>query len=468
VQPRLETVVAGDGSLAPSVLAAADELGVTLDGWQKYVIERLFTTAGDRLAVRTGLISVARQNGKTTLAETVVYWWLSRQPFGPDTVLLVSHDLRLTSVIYERVVAHLEAHGHLGEGSRRRFKATYSFGRQTATLANGSKLAVQADTPSAGHGFARVGLVVGDEIWGVHDTAWDHGLLPTQRVHPSPLALMLSTAGDESSALFRRWREKGLALVDSGRPSSFLMLEWSLPAGVDPADPVWWGWANPCLGDRLTMATLVEESEAPDRTAFLRASLNMWVASAKAWLEPGVWEALRVDLGDLAGGWVAAEVSRDGERFIAVRAAPWQDGIVAVETVVHEDTEDAFWKALADVMVDRTLQLAVSPSLLVHLPDQYADRHQVVGYRELGLWTGLVRSLICDQRVAHRGEAMLSEHVTRAVATKSESGMALASARSPGPIDAARCTVWAVALVTTPPKPVRTPAVARPGVRADR
>jgi phage terminase large subunit-like protein len=312
VEPRLETVVVGDGSLAPSVFDAADEMGVVLDGWQRYAVERLFTTVGDRLAARTGLISVARQNGKTTLAETVMYWWLSRQPFGPDAVLVVSHDLKLTSIVYDRVVAYLGAHGHLAQGSRGRKKATYSHGRQTATMANGSTFSVQADTPSAGHGYARVGLVVGDEIWGVHDTAWDHGLLPTQRVHPSPLALMLSTAGDESSALFRRWREKGLALVDSGRPSSFLMLEWSLPAGVDPSDPVWWGWANPCLGDRLPLATLVEESEAPDRTAFLRASLNMWVASAKAWLDPGVWDALRADVGELAGGWVAAEVSATG------------------------------------------------------------------------------------------------------------------------------------------------------------
>jgi phage terminase large subunit-like protein len=61
---------------------------------------------------------------------------------------------------------------------------------------------------------------------------------------------------------------------------------------MSPLDPASWAWSNPALGTTLTMKTIEAESENPDRASFLRASCNLWVASDKAWIQPGVWPQL--------------------------------------------------------------------------------------------------------------------------------------------------------------------------------
>ena len=61
-----------------------------------------------------------------------------------------------------------------------------------------------------------------------------------------------------------------------------------------------------------------------------------------------------------------------------------------------------------------------------------------------------------ENRVGHRGENALAEHISRAVAVKTQAGVALSSQKSPGPIELARCFIWAAAVAsrpTTRPKP---------------
>jgi hypothetical protein len=101
-------------------------------------------------------------------------------------------------------------------------------------------------------------------------------------------------------------------------------------------------------------------------------------------------------------------------------------------------------------MKDTTLKLAVTPTLAEHIPPDHARRVTVVGYSELLRFTSLVRGLITEGRLQHTGEIMLAEHVNRAVAVKTTAGLALSSQRSPGPIELARCLVWAAAMVSRP------------------
>jgi hypothetical protein len=45
---------------------------------------------------------------------------------------------------------------------------------------------------------------------------------------------------------------------------------------------------------------------------------------------------------------------------------------------------------------------------------------------------------------------VLAEHVNRAVGVKTAQGYVVSSQKSPGPIELARCLIWAVALVSRP------------------
>lgn len=74
----------------------------------------------------------------------------------------------------------------------------------------------------------------------------------------------------------------------------------------------------------------------------------------------------------------------------------------------------------------------------------------MVGYGELLKFSSLVRSMLIEGKVTQRGQRTLTEHVCRAVLAKTAQGTVLSSQKSPGPIELARCMVWAIALSSRP------------------
>jgi hypothetical protein len=178
--------------------------------------------------------------------------------------------------------------------------------------------------------------------------------------------------------------------------------------------------------------------------------LNQWITARGAWLDPGVWEKLQTDRAMPAGGILAIDSSVDESRYVGVRAAMHGDQVI-VELAFQVDTEQAMWDRVVEAaQADRTLHLAVTPTLELHLPPELNRRFHSVGYGELLRYTSLVRSMIQEGRVRHRGSALLAEHVTRAVGVRTAQGYVMSSQKSPGPIEAARVAVWAIALVSKP------------------
>ena len=96
------------------------------------------------------------------------------------------------------------------------------------------------------------------------------------------------------------------------------------------------------------------------------------------------------------------------------------------------------------------LRLALTPSLELHLPPAYQKRTTVVGYAELVKYTSVIRAMIVEGKVVHDGSVTLAEHLSRAVAVKTNGTSVLSSQKSPGPIEAARCAVWAISLASRP------------------
>ena len=58
--------------------------------------------------------------------------------------------------------------------------------------------------------------------------------------------------------------------------------------------------------------------------------------------------------------------------------------------------------------------------------------------------------MIADGRLVHTGEAMLAEHVNRAVIVRTQGSVAVSSQKSPGPIELCRTMIWAAALSARP------------------
>jgi hypothetical protein len=437
--PRLVTPAAGDDSHGPRVTKwARRHMPHHAMRWNSTAYNRLLATDHGRLVHRQALVSVARQNSKTTAMEALVGWWATEYAdgAGPQQIGWVSHDLKLTEAVFVFLDRLLDS---------RITARTFSFGRQRLELDNGSQIVSQSNTINAGHGWS-FDLVICDETWRLKPEALNEGLIPSMRARPQPLLVMSSTAGDENSTVLRQWRERGLNVIEAGQPTAFAMLEWSMPPGADWHDPRWWAWPNPCLGVTLTPDTLLAEYEGPDRGAFLRGSLNMWTSSAAGWLAPGVWDACAAGaMPDPVGGAVAAEVALGGDRFYAVRA--WTvNGITYTVPLIVTEYEDRLWGAL-EAVYGAVDTVAITPTLESHLPPGMARRTVTVGLRELARNVPLLRSMIAAGQVAHGRSPLLDEHVGRAVATR-QAG--LSTGHSSGSIELARCLVWAVALASRP------------------
>jgi len=159
-----------------------------------------------------------------------------------------------------------------------------------------------------------------------------------------------------------------------------------------------------------------------------------------------------------AGGVLSVESSLDDLRYVGVRAAQDAGGVVHVRAEFVVDSAAAMWDAIGTVMRDPTVQLAITPGLADLASLELQRRLTVVGMQEQYKYTGLVRSMILERRVAHHDQVALAEHVGRAVLGRSQNAVTLSSVKSPGPIELARCLVWAVGLAAKPMATVRRAA----------
>ena len=272
---------------------------------------------------------------------------------------------------------------------------------------------------------------------------------------------MWSTAGTEDSIAMLRWREQGIRSIDEGKSAGVYLAEYSPPPDMDPMSEAAWEYANPALGHTLDIRTVEQESKGPNRAGFLRSSVNLWVQSELSWLPPGRWESCRTELPPKPGGVLAVEVSLDDGRYVAVRCNANSAGILTVTVAFMCETMTQVWDKIRHELTSNPgLVVAITPTLDTNCPTDLQRKRVIVGYQEIGRYTSMVKQLINEGRVAHTGETMLAEHVGRAVAVKTPGAIALSSQKSSGPIELARCLVWAVGIMSRPRPMINRPMIA--------
>jgi phage terminase large subunit-like protein len=422
--------------------------------WQQHVLNgQLSVDANGRWCNPLSLVSVARQNGKTVALKALLGWWLTEYSLeaGPQTILSTAHRLDLATALFQDLAPTLEAKFDV--------KATWAYGRNSIKIGD-STWHVKAARPSSGHGMS-VDLIIADEVFGIDSETLDIGLLPTQRARPNPLCSMWSTAGTEDSIAMMRWREQGIRAIDEHKATGIYLAEYSPPPDADPMSPGAWEYANPALGHTLDIRTIEQEAKSPNRAGFLRSSVNLWVQSELSWLSPGKWEGCATKLPPMPGGVLAVEVAVDDGRYVAVRCNGNSAGMLTATVAFMCETVTQVWDNIRQQIASNPgLTVAITPTLDTNCPTDLQRRRVLVGYQEICRHTSMVRSLINEGRVAHTGETMLAEHVGRAVAVKTPGAIALSSTKSSGPIELARCLVWAVGMCGKPRPMVNRPVIA--------
>jgi phage terminase large subunit-like protein len=447
IPPRLETPIGFTGvpsSFGDEVVDLARQiLGIELMPWQVHCLRGQLAHDGTgNLLHKRSLVSVARQNGKSVALKALALWWLVKQPIHrgeKQLVISTAHKLDLAVALFQDLAPILEA--QFGA------KIKWSYGRNECELADGTKWLIQASSGAAFHGRSP-DLILADEIWDISLDVIFNGAIPSQRARKNSLFSAWSTAGTESSAAFLKLREEGLKIIDEHQPGRLYMAEWSPPAGVDPSDEAFWHFANPALGHTLDMDTIRDESRSPDQMSFMRASLNVWVSSAQSWLQPGTFDRGKIDQIP-EGGVLAVDSSIDESQYVGVRAQLLDGGQIGVEIAFIASSLPEMWAKVSSIS-QSVETVALTPSLEALAPLDLERKKTIVGYAELITHTATVRSFITEGRLVHTGQTVLAEHVNRAVGVKTPQGYVVSSQRSPGPITACRCMIWAAALIAKP------------------
>lgn len=256
--------------------------------WQEHVADVALEIDPDtgRLAYREVVVSVMRQNGKTTLVlaaecarcllwgrqQRVAYTAQSgnaaRKKFKEDQKPLIEQNLR---PVVDRFYM--------------------SDGNTSLVWKNGSRINVLDNTPSAGHGMT-LDLAVIDEAFTDQDNVREQALLPTMATRPNSQIWNVSTAGTASSTYLLRKVQAGRAAVNSGQLSGLAFFEFAIPESEDIDDPEVHARRMPAYGVTIHSDYIKHARQTMTDGDFRRAIGNQWTETEERVIPAEYWGAV--------------------------------------------------------------------------------------------------------------------------------------------------------------------------------
>ena len=382
---------------------AREVLGVILLPWQRAALIRMLELRPDNsLRFQTVVVLVARQNGKSTLAQILTIWLLCI--YGWPLILGTAQDLDVAEALWEEVVEIVQGNDELAASIENIVKVN---GKKALVLDTGSKYKVKAANRRAGRGLSG-NLVLLDEIR--EHQNWDAwgAITKTTMARAESLILALSNAGDITSRVLRYLRLLGhkaigdpdginAAEADSEHgPTQFdldtmarfapdepdededefdgldlddleeedleqdeetlCLLEWSATPGRDRRDKQGWRQANPSLGYSITWRKVAAACKTDPEWIFRTEVLCQWNDGATSGpFEPGSWESTTIattrdaegreviasDTDRIVGNVVAGIGQSTTGSLVYIALAGWRaDGDAQVEVVTGRYGDD--------------------------------------------------------------------------------------------------------------------------------
>jgi hypothetical protein len=359
-------------------------------------------------------------------------------------------------------------------------------GSQSLTFANGSTIAPFAPTPTSLHGYTPHDVVV-DECFAFDDIAGDDlmgAIGPAQITLPDRQLILISTAGNADSTWLLRWINAARkALKDP--TAEIAILEWSMPAGLDPRDPASWAF-HPALGHLITTADLAEMSARHNDADWLRYYMNVWsITSEIGVFDPADLEACaaipqkppanRRDI--TLGVEIAADRSRSAILGVwddpntgrpAVRVVRTLAGTAGLLDAVLQLRDD--WRspiAVDDAGPTREFISQFADAIghgdqLTHDELQRRGFH-ILGTKDFATGCDSLRARIREHTISLDGEDVLMQSARDAASRPMGQGWALDRNRSKGPIPEIIAAAVALRIHDTAPTPAPQPFIYVPG-----
>jgi hypothetical protein len=430
------------------IVDVARLLGWDLFAWQRRVVN--VAMEYDRLTrlpfYRTVGVSVARQNGKTTL----VCARIAAQLIVPGTtVAYTAQDRGMARFKWKEHCDRLAATPF----AERIDRIEHSNGREQLVMQNGSRYLIVTPNERAGRSLS-LDLVVVDEAHAQEHMGVVGALSPTMVARPHAQLWALSNAGTFRSALWRHYTDSGRASLDNAR-SPMCWLEWAAPDDAEITDRAAWASANPSLGYKggVTEAGLAADLGVLDGETFRREHLNQWVdVSQLTGIDPLAWAACRDDdltIGESVAVALDFTPERDRGCLVAV-GEPSPDGRTPVEVIEHTSDLERLVTRAAEIANrwDATLVMDRGGPAGSAIPalERAGVRLRLISVTDFVRACGDFHDAAVHARLTHRGDYRLTDAV--AGASKRRVGDAWAWKRRGGadisPLVAATLARWGV------------------------
>lgn len=312
--PRIQVEPKRTGSDGEGASMLMTAYGLTLDDWQKTVIDCwLGTDENGQYTVTSAGLCVPRQNGKNVVLEAREFYGLV---INGEKILHTAHQVRTSKKSFRRLVAMFEDKRH-PEIQALVKRIRYTNGEESIELTNGGSIEFSARSRQAARGFAGISLVVFDEGQELTDDQLE-AIMATLAASESGYRQLIYTGTPPypgcPGEIFKRRRDvctKNPGLHDAWH-------EWSVEGQLEKIkldDVQLWYDTNPALGIRLTEDFTAEEMRSMSPDGFLRERLGWWTPETEHEVQYAIsrdaWEKCK-----------SSELKPEGKTAFGVKFSP--------------------------------------------------------------------------------------------------------------------------------------------------
>jgi phage terminase large subunit-like protein len=266
-----------------------------LDPWQEWLVIHAGELLKDgRPRFRTVVSCLARQNGKTTLLVVLTLFWLFHEKH--PMVLSTSTKLDTAKESWKRAVRLTESTPELMRRVPRKGGIKWAMGGEELETTDGCRYKIAAANATGGRGLTIWDLVL-DELQ-EHDTweAYNAAVPATSAVREAQI-FAIATMGREKSVVLQALRQQAL----DGTDERLGLFEWSSPDGMAATDVKALAMANPNLGRRIELDSLMGQAKRAEKargeqlSSFLREYHCRYVAMANPAIDAAAWADCKGD-----------------------------------------------------------------------------------------------------------------------------------------------------------------------------